>query len=348
MGFIALVGSFQNCFASDTLRYWKVDTDNSFNAPHVPYADALSMWMLKQNFTLNAYQGLLKNQFALNSFGDPATARLHLEAYLPIFNTGSFSGLLGSSYNKSYILAENDSLSIQLQDVCQFWFALQYRYKNWRFTSVYEQFLRGDKHSLYSETGNTIRYFATACYAFSRRWQLMVFGAYIGTRMEDERQEMLIPAFELRFEPSRDLKMVAGAPLVFGLEWCINRKFDIFLSQVMLDDTQFHVLYHLNSHLNLSLHYDILSHSTSDTYFQGRQVLLEDAVYDFNKLKQQQHTVSVKLGILSFDDIGLILTGGYNIRSKVELHHNSDKLCRAEGKDEFFVGFSLQYLSYFD
>lgn len=42
--------------AQDPSDNWKVDTANHFNQPHYPFSNSLTMWILKQKFSLDIYQ----------------------------------------------------------------------------------------------------------------------------------------------------------------------------------------------------------------------------------------------------------------------------------------------------
>ena len=64
-------------------------------------------------------------------------------------------------------------------------------------------------------------------------------------------------------------------------------------------------------------------------------------------MTQAQSSLSLKLGIKTLDNIGIILNGGYKIGESINLYNNDELITDAIGKDEFFVGFNIQYLKYF-
>lgn len=334
-------------YAQEVKSYWEIDTTSNFNQANNPFTDALSMWILRQNYNLNVYQLNVGYDFSINEKNSIESPNIHYELYLPILHDNSFSVMLGTSYIKTNILSDEDNLNKSLQDIGMIWLPIQYTRNKWKFTFLYEYFLRGDNNSLYTSTGNTQRVFFLAGYNFNYKWQLTMMMVYMETEMENDNRSMSIPAFQLRYEPSKNLRMTIGAPVLFAFEWSLGNKVDIAFSQIMFDDTKGFIRYNISKKVSLSLHYNSTKNLSSDIYFKNETVSLLGQDYNFNNITQQQNAISVKVGIRTFNNLGVVFTGGYRIGEELSLYSNSDLIIKSEGNTDFFVGFNIQYLKYF-
>ncbi|MFW5879860.1 MAG: hypothetical protein ACOCUV_03460 [bacterium] len=344
---ILLINFHFSLKAEDTINYWIIDTSSNFNQSHSPFENTLTMWMLRQNFTLNAYQANIGNTYPISGMNEKAVSRAYFDMFLPVVNKNSFSAMLGTSYSKFPILAENDSLNKTLVDVCRLWLPIQYTHNRWKITLLYEYFQRGDYNSLYTQTGNTHRAFLLASYNFNLKWQLSTMLVYAVTQMEAEKRIMAVPAFQLRYKPNSDFTMTFGAPVIFACEWTVLDKIDIAFSQLMLDDTDSYIRYNFNKKIGVSLNYKSTNYASSDIFFKNETISLDGQNLTYNNLKQQQTSLSLKLGIKTFNHIGVILSGGYNIGQTIWLHNNNDLADKSNGRNEFYIGINVQYLKLF-
>ena len=336
---------FQNLLkAQDTINYWNVDTSNNFNQPHSPFENTLTMWMLRQNFTLKAYQANIGNTYPNSEKTKEAISRTYFDIYLPVINQNSFSAMLATSYSKFPILAENDGLNKTLVDACRLWIPLQYTHNRWKVTLLYEYFQRGDSNSLYTNTGDAHRTFLLASYNFNLKWQLSIMAVYAETQMEGEKRKMIVPALQLRYNPNPNFVMTFGAPVIFACEWTVFDKIDIAFSQLMLDDTDAFIRYNINKKIGISLNYKSTKYSSSDIYFKSETISMSGQNVTFNNLTQPQTSLSLKLGIKTSNNIGLILSGGYNIGHTISLYNNNDLIDKTNGRNEYYIGLNVQYL----
>ncbi|MFC2137775.1 hypothetical protein ACFLTE_06335, partial [Bacteroidota bacterium] len=315
-----------NVKSQNNNEYWSIDTLSSFNQPQNPFTDPLSMWMLRQNFTLNAFQADLGSEFYLSGNNDDYNFQTYFVTYLPAYNSNSFSSMIGTSYSKNSIMAENDSLNKNLQDICLIWLPIQYTNNKLKLTFLYEHMLKGDANSLYKKVGNTKRIFIISSYNFNIRWQLSIMTAYLGTQMESGLNKMFVPAFQLRYRPNRKLVMTTGAPVLFAFEWSPIEKIDLVFSQILLDYTEGMIRYNVNNNIGISVNYKSTGYSSSDTYFKNESITLNNQLMVFNKISQIQKSVSLKLGIKTLDNIGIIISGGYKIGQSVDLYDNENEV----------------------
>ena len=344
---ILLIGFQFSLKAQDTINYWTIDTSSNFNQPHSPFDNTLTMWMLRQNFTLNAYQANIGNTYPVSERTEKDVSRTYFDIFLPVVNRNSFSAMLGTSYSKFPILAENDSLNKTLIDACRLWIPIQYTHNRYKITLLYEYFQRGDNNSIYTKTGNTHRAFLLASYNFNLKWQLSLMAVYAETQMEIEKRKMIVPAFQLRYKPTSDFVMTIGAPVIFACEWTVFEKVDIAFSQLMLDDTDAFIRYNFNKKIGVSLNYKSTNYASSDIYFKSETISMSGQNLTFNNLTQPQSSLSLKLGIKTFNNIGIILSGGYNIGQTINLYNNNDLVDKSNGRNEFYVGLNVQYLKLF-
>ena len=331
--------------AQNKPNYWAADTENSFNEAHCPFTDAISMWVMQQNLTIHAFQTSIRSEFGLNGM-DLSKADNDVEVYIPLVEKERFSALCGTGFSREIILAEIDSLDKSLAGYSQFWFPLQYRLNKLRFTVLYEYFLRGDSETLFEKTGNGQRLFSMTTYAINLKWQLTFFLVYMEDYQVNKKNAVFAPALQLRYTPTKNLLIAAGAPVLLGIEWSINPKIDLFFSQVMLSETKGFIRYKITDKLGLSLHYNLIK-TGLDAYFNNESVVISNQTYNYNNVIQNQSSISMKLGINPLEDIGIIFCGGYKIGHQVDLYDNDTKVSDSNGQSEFFAGFTFQYLKYF-
>lgn len=331
--------------AQNKTDYWAVDTSSNFTSAHNPYTDAISMWILRQNFTLDAYQAFIGTEFDLSN-PDFTNTNNTVEVYLPLFNKNEFSAMLGTGYTRNFFISSYDSLNKPIMGFSQLWLPIQYNTHKWKFTILYERLLAGKPNSLFDEVGNTQRIFLMTSHSFNLKWCLTIFGAYYEDNMEEEKNETLVPAFQLRYKPNKNITMATGAPLLFGIEWTVNPKFDIYFSQIMLDETNGFISYNLTKKIGLTLQYTSVQKG-SDTYFYTESVSISGKNHQYNHLVQKQSNIALKLGLKTFDNVGIILSGGYKLGDKLNLYRNENHITKIDGKNNFFVGFNIQYFKYF-
>ena len=333
--------------AQDINKYWSIDTINSFNQPHNPFTDALPMWLLRQNFTLSVYQTEAGSELHFPKENDEHQLQTYFVNYLPVYNKNYISALIGTSYSKYAILAENDSLNKNLQDLCLLWLPVQYTKNKFKLTFLFEHFIKGDKNTLNTKIGNTQRVFLISSYNFNLNWQLSIMAAYLKTQMESKPVKMFSPAFQLRYKPSEKIILTAGAPVLFAFEWSPIPKFDIAFSQILLEYTEGFIRYNIHKNIGISVNYKSTGYSSSETYFKNESITLNNQMLVYNNLTQIQKSISLKIGIKTLDNIGIILSGGYKIGEDIDLYDNENKVGSSYGINTYFAGINIQYLKYF-
>ena len=344
---ITLLSILANAKSQERSKYWSIDTLSSFNQPHNPFSDPLSMWLLRQNLTLNAFQADVGTELYISENNDNYNFQTYFVNYLPVYNRNSFSAMIGTSYLKMSILSKNDSLNKNLQDMCLLWLPIQYTRNKLKFTFLYEHMLKGDAKSLYTKTGNTKRAFIISSYNFNLKWQLSVMAAYLETQMENKPSKLFVPAFQLRYNPSEKLVMITGAPVLFAFEWSPIQKIDLAFSQILLEHTEGYIRYSISENIGISAHYKSTGYSSADTYFKSESILLDNQQIVYNNLTQIQKSIALKLGVKTLNNIGIILTGGYKIGQNVDLYNNENKVGNANGIDKYYIGLNIQHLKYF-
>jgi hypothetical protein len=171
--------------------------------------------------------------------------------------------------------------------------------------------------------------------------------AHVETQMEDEKRRMTVPAFQLRFKPNLDFVMTTGAPVIFACEWTVFDKIDIAFSQLLLDDTDAFIRYNFNKKIGVSVNYKSTNYASKDIYFKSETISMSEKNLTYNNLTQPQSSLSLKLGIKTFNYIGLILSGGYNIGQTISLYNNNDLIDESDGRNEFYLGLNVQCLKLF-
>jgi hypothetical protein len=332
--------------AQDTDNYWKIDTLNDFNQPHYPFVNSLTMWILKQNFTLDLYQMNIEREIPIANDVDYSQSRMIADVFLPLFKYKSLSSTIGVTYNKSYILADIDNLKKSLHENCYIWLPIQYQFKKMKIVTIYENFLYGDNNSLYSQISNMQRVFLTVVYPFNTKWHLMLMGFYMYKKLEKEHEHTSLPSFQLRYQPNKKLQMVAGAPILFAVDWQFLPGLDFSFSQFLMDETDAFIRFNISKNIGLSFHYLSTNYSNSDIFFKQETIMLNNAHVAYNNLTQYQDAISLKLGVKTFKDIGLIFSGGYNLGKEISLYNERILKGKTNGANEFFFGLSLQYMAF--
>lgn len=321
--------------------YWDIDTNSNFNKPHCPFTDALSMWVLQQNLSIDGHSTLIGSDISLADQG-LSVVENNIEVFMPVFKIKGLYSMFGTAYSRKSIYSNNRQLNKPLTSFTRFWFPIQYCANKWRFMLLYENFLRGDEESLFNETGNTQRLFVMISYAFGHKWQLTVFIVSIEDHMENEINKKTIPAIQVRFNPSKNILIAAGAPLLFGFEWSLHPKIDLYFSQVLSDKTHFFIKYDFTESTGLSFHYSYLLQG-SQHYFDSEPIHLPSQLVNFNSITQRQNVFALKFGINPVKNIGILLSCKYTIGAVIKLYNNNDYLTHTDGGSRFSIGLNLQY-----
>lgn len=330
---------------SQEQNYWKTDSTSSFINPHSPYTDAISLWVMRQNLTSNAYQALINSEMNFDNPGLENTDNT-VELFLPLFKKGKLSAMLGTGFSRHHFMSDYDSLNEPIMRFEQFWLPIQYNTKRWKYMIMYERFLAGKPENLFDALGNTERVFTTVSHAINHKWTATLFGVYIGITDEEEKNKTFNPAFQLRYKPNNKLIIAGGAPLLLGVEWSVSDRLDFYFSQIMLDETSSFLCFNFTQKLGLSLAYTNINQGT-DKYFNSKSITLNQNMYSFNNINQRQSNIALKLGLKVFDDIGLVFYGGYKMGDKLHLYKNHNEVTTVDGNSTFFAGFNVQYFKYF-
>ncbi len=337
---------FNSSFAQNKkVDHWEFDTSDYFNEPHCPVTDGLTMWLLRQNLTLNATQTLLKTEVPLGNNSNYSKSRIHFESYIPFIKHKSFSSMIGVNYHKASILSEDNNDFNKSLNYMWAWIILRYRLNNWLFNVSNEIYARGDNNSFYKKTGNEIFPIATVAYAFNNKWQIIIMTAYNLKFMEEGKKEMPMLGIQGKYIASNRFKIVFGAPVLCAFDWNFLPDFDLSFKQLLLDRTEAYLRYNITNKIGISLHYNKYDHRSKDTYFANEIPIINNNEVIYNNLSQMQHSISLELGVKTFKNIGAFFTGGYNLGKNISLYNNETFLQKTNGKHEFFIGLHLQYLN---
>jgi hypothetical protein len=323
------------------IKNWQPDTENSFNDPHCPFHNDITMWILRQNITLDAYEVHYEN--TLPSSDTPLEDReTTIESFLPLYNIGNSSSMAGFNYNRHRVVTDDTSLQTSLYSQFAAWVPIEFRFNNWKILCVNEYGLNGDSSSLYDSTGNYYRIFPGVVYTINSEWMLWVTGVYIQTEQENGSDHQFLGAGQIRYQPNKDFKITIGAPILGAFEWSIGR-FDLYASQMLLSQTESMFRYRVTDFFASSLYYK--NEKVGESLLLNENTISENGTdYSYNKIFQFQQQVELQLGIKTMEDIGVIISGGYKWGDTVDLYLDDEKQYSVDGKNEYFIGADIQML----
>lgn len=231
-----------------------------------------------------------------------------------------------------------------------YWVVCSYRIQNWKFLLSTEYFRNTNRNSLYSKNGDALMPLFTAGYAFSSSWQLMSLLGFRRTSMIEKEKTTPVLGLQARYQPAHAFKIVFGAPVLLGSEWAVNQKIHLGCKALFTGafSAEAFATYDLNEHWYAGLHYNASDNKSGSSFFGDEIYLNGSEQIAFNNLTQNCQTLSLDFGIKMSEEIALVLSGGYRSGGKVKLYYNDGQKFDIAGKDEYFVGIAIQYLSYFN
>jgi hypothetical protein len=330
-------------------NFWTVDTNDPFNDINAPFMDGLSMWIVRQKLTLRGYQAFIGADAPTKDGAASPQGNTRIDLYLPLASNRTFSSMIGVQHYTSRILTDVQGMDIGLIHDW-FWLVGSYEINNWKFLLSAEYFRNTNKNSLFSKKGDALMPLFTTGYAFSNSWQLMSLAGFRKTSMVDKEKTTPVFGMQARYQPTHAFKIILGAPVLLGSEWAVNQKLYLGCKALFTGafSAEAFVRYSLNEHCSAGFHYAASNNELADSYF-GNEIYhngTEQIVY--NNLTQICQTLSLDFGTKVSKEIALVLSGGYRSAGKAGLYYNEDRKFDIAGKDEYFVGIAVQYLSYFE
>ena len=339
------LAAVEQASAQPTRSSWEVDWDDPFNNAEMPFSETYFMWIVRQKLSLNAYQMNLSTEMPLSHASRPNRTNLNMEAYLPLFQGERFSSAVGFRHFTSAILAEDID-----RKLAHDWFFLagSYTNDNWRMVLSCEYFTtEADTSFQQSSVGNIIRPMLTVGYALNDRWQLMVLAAFPRTYMLNETSTAPEVGVQMRFQPSHAFKLVMGLPNIVAVEWAVGRMLlGGSLSWAGTFSTEALAFFRFNDRVFAGVHYYGNDNWSDVAYFAQSTYQGGDGTTVFNKLKQYTYSTSIDVGARIYQNVAMILSGGYRIGGRVGLYGDSTLQKEIDGKNEYFLKLAFQYLLY--
>ena len=337
---ILLFFSIFYTYSQNKADYWKIDSLDRFNEATMPISDGLTMWITRQKLTINGIWVYMNTEVPTNT----KNYRMHLETFLPVYQSKHFSAGVGIKHNKSYSLANQNSDFNKTFIHNWFFGAVQYNKNAWRISLSAEYYFNGDKNSFYTQQGNRFMPLLLVGYAFNNRWQLIGFGGYNLIYNETDKIQTPIMGGQLRYQPNSNFKVIVGAPVIFATEFTIAKKIDFFYRFFMTKESQAYIRYTINERFSLSINYNNNYFRTNEAYFIKETIMNDNEQFTYNLSKQLQHPIRLEFAIKTNNNFAFILTGGYNIGGDIILQNDKIEVSEIKGGREYFMGLQLNYL----
>ena len=332
----------------DSTKYWKLNTEGDHfwepNCPTSPMVlDGYTLWLLRQKFTIEAYQTIVNGEYNLN---DKNFNKYQITNYMPLVGKGDFNSMIGTQYSKIDFISNNDyNLNKSLQQLW-IWTAWQYKFKRWDLSITTENFFKGDESTLYKYTGNETSVLAYAGYAFNNKWALILLATYNDKQMNKKAVKTMLGGVQARYQPSPKLKLLFGAPAIFAMEWTALPQTDVGMEFMITMESLCYVRQRLSNNVSCSVQFANTLNYTSETFFNNTTLSTKDnGVVTYNNVTYYQPKLFGELNFKLWKDVGFSVGAGYNFSNKAKLYNNNDKVYSSlKSKDNFFLNCSLQII----
>ncbi len=341
--FLLVLVITHSIFSQEKEEHWVVDPENDFFLqPNCPLTDGYTDFLLRQKLELNAYQTILQGEYNLNQ---NCVNKIRFTTFLPFIAEGNFESMIGTRYNKSDAIINQNDLNMTIQYIW-FWTAWQYKFDKLLLTYSTESYLIGNETSLHNKTGNRFFTVFYTAYEFNPMWSLYLLTAYDIKQLEDKSEKKLLIGLQGRYQPSKKFKILFGAPTLFACEWTMLPKTDFGFKYSVSDETLVFVRQRLSNFISISCQYNSNFNKSDETYFGS--VLLNPEIDDqtiYNNLTLFQHQLFTEISFNLYEDIGFNIGFGYNFENKVEFYNNHSLVSDDYiSKDNLFINCTLQFL----
>ncbi len=183
-------------------------------------------------------------------------------------------------------------------------------------------------------------------YECNEHWDLIFLGGYLERQMVGQKKEQPVVGFQARYQPSTDLKILFGAPAVFAAEWTPLTNTDVGMEFLYTTEALGYIRQRISPVVSVSAQYHGSLNNSDGTYFNN-SIFYSDhgQAITYNNVTFLLHQLFASLDLKLYSDIGFSIGAGYNLRSKMSLYDNSDKVYDGvNSKDNYFINFSLQFI----
>lgn len=325
-------------------NFFIADSNNLFNEPQAPNSSGFAMWMMRQNFVVNAYQGIINYQTGSNSENEPQN--YSYITYLPIIQKGNFGTMMGFTYSRYGILTDDKNIDKNYQSL---WIWNGSRYdinKNFSLITSMEYYKRGNSTTFNNQTGNQFIGLFGGIIALNDKFVFFPYLGYTYLGKETDSKNNIMPGIEIKWIPVKSLELLTGIPILFACEWQCSEKFNIAAYFYYDKKTNAFVRYRINDEISLSLVYWNDHKNLNNTFINGSFYRKDNKIYNFNNILQYQQSLSLELGIKTMNDIAIQFSGGYKKGGDIKLKYNENELTSFEGKGFFYAGMNIVFLRF--
>lgn len=330
---------------------WALDADDPFLDASCPVLDGFSMWIFRQKLASRGIQIMADTQWYQSPAEElaPALGFNRVEAYAGVLQSERIDLMLGGRFIRNSFISQNWTEETPFSYE-QLWY-----FSSLKLKLNPRNYIQG--HFEYGFQGEAIEgnellgdyYMGTFQYlhSFSPSLHLIAFGIIQNNFMDGEEYLSLLPAAEIRYQPSSDFKVIGGFPYLAGVEWAVTDRLQLAGKLFVTMESAAMLRYRISPSYSLSLLYQRSSNKSSKLFFQPYQHYLEstDQWVSFNNITQVQNRITLELGVEGPEHTAFIISGGIILAEEALIHNNQSELDTLPGGITAFMGCGFRYLN---
>jgi hypothetical protein len=331
---------------STALNRWEIDVKDPFNDVHCPVPDGYSMWYMRQNLSCNGFQTILESNSIYNSELKNYSPEYRVETYIPTYKGKKFNAIVGSRY---WRMSELKQIP-QTDNTVQFlWLWTTFQYKpseRWNLILSSETYKRGNQTSFDQKLGNEFFVIGYLGYAFNKNWQIVGMGNYSWLQKPEGLNRSFLAAFQLKWFPKKNLKLMTGLPVIFATEWTTLEKFDLGVYCWYNMKNASFLRYRINNKFSISTIYKATDLKSDKVFTEPTSIAIENKNITYDNIYQVQHRLSLELGFKFTDNTSVQFNAGRILFTDTKYNYNDEVQLHSTKGNGWFAGVSVYYLNF--
>jgi len=261
--------------------------------------------------------------------------------FIPIINTEKWNYAIPIYYDRFEFASmdEDNPFSQTFQNLFSQSVLNYYPNKKLTFSSIIETRFRGNGDNLFgSAKGNMIAHYFVVKYKILDK--ISIAPAYlIGHQWNEENEMVNLFSFELKWNPTPNLAIMAGLPGLLGVEWSAPDNYD-FVFHMMPDNgvISFNAALRkrFNKKLDLTLRFN--KNGYKDIYSPTTNINIGSQEHLFNQTGQIEESILAELTLRPTSKLQFLIKAGYNLSSQFHISKDNTDLVQLNGNSGFYFG----------
>jgi hypothetical protein len=302
------------------------------------------MWLMRQNMMVSGFATVLEYNNIYSNKLKTYSPEYRIETYMPIVQASRINMVIGTRYWKMSMIPEEKDMQKTVQFVWLYTI-LQYKASE-KLNLVWsvEGYQKGNEATFHEVEGNRVFTALYGGYAFNKQWQLIGFGVYEQLWKYDKLEKTPLGGLQLKWMPTKNIKLMTGMPVVFAGESSIN-KLDLSASFWYNMKGNAFVRYRFTDKTGLSLIFKNSDLYSTDMFFAPQTKSFNNKDYTYNNITQFQQRLTLEFGLKCTKNTSVQFNFGRILSSDTEYNFDDDNIRNSQNGDGWIGGFSFYFLN---